>query len=211
MIADSEDAAKVQELRKAMQKRIESLAMGEAIKAGVAGLCIGGAVSLGLTKYNKNFNKLMSVSAKTSIPVMSLMMLFTWRYEVAMHDAQRHPEKWGLTDEIVAQNRILSMPIHHKILNALYDNPFTVIAVTGGPIAYAVWHEQSKLTTLSFSQRIMQTRVLAQGGILVLALSTMAFRDYMNKNGRFPEPYEFEREVDPVSIIKEESGLKSNH
>jgi hypothetical protein len=211
MIADTEDAAKVQELRKSMQKRIESLAMGEAIKAGLGGLCVGGALSFGLNKYNKNFSKLMSVSAKTSIPVMSLLMVFTWRYEVAMHNAQRYPEKWGLTDENVSQNKILSMPIHHKILNALYDNPFTVISLTGGPIAYAVWLEQSKLTHLSFSQRIMQTRVFAQGGILVLALSTMAFRDYMNKNGRFPEPYEFEREVDPKTIIKQEAGLKTNH
>lgn len=36
----------------------------------------------------------------------------------------------------------------------------------------------------------MQTRVYAQGGILLLLLSTMAFRDYMDKRGRFPEPGE---------------------
>mmetsp|Transcript_21768 Transcript_21768/g.21069 ORF Transcript_21768/g.21069 Transcript_21768/m.21069 type:complete len:211 (+) Transcript_21768:156-788(+) len=207
MIADNEDATKKIELRKSMQHRIEGLAMGEAIKAGLGGLCAGGALTFGLNKYNKNFSKLMSVSAKTSIPVMSLMMLFTWRYEVAMHNAQRHPEQWGLTDENVRENKILSMPIHHKLLNGLYDNPFTVITVMGAPIAYGVWLEQSKLHHLSFSQRVMQTRVFAQAGILVLALSTMAFRDYMNKNGRFPEPYEFEREANPKAMILEEAGI----
>jgi hypothetical protein len=41
---------------------------------------------------------------------------------------------------------------------------------------------------LKFSQRVMHTRVFAQAGIITIAMSTMAFREYMDRRGRFPEP-----------------------
>lgn len=80
------------------------------------------------------------------------------------------------------------MPAHHRILNFVYDNPFSLIISLGVPFAGAVLYQQMQLNHLTISQRVMHSRVFAQAGILTIALSTMAFREYMNKNGRFPEP-----------------------
>lgn len=70
----------------------------------------------------------------------------------------------------------------------IYDHPFVLIFITGLPIVATILSSQMKHTHLTLSQKIMHSRVYAQGGILTVALSTMAFRDYMDKNGRFPEP-----------------------
>ena len=102
----------------------------------------------------------------------------------------RNPESWGLTDEIVEKRKISSLPFHHRIMNSLYDHPFGFIAMTGLPFAGFVLRQQMKLTHLTISQRVMHSRVIAQAGIITLALSTMAFREYMDKRGRFPEPDE---------------------
>lgn len=36
-----------------------------------------------------SFSKFMSISAKTSFPVMAGLGLFTYGYEISMHDAMR--------------------------------------------------------------------------------------------------------------------------
>ena len=82
------------------------------------------------------------------------------------------------------------MPIHHRAANLLYDYPFTTVLSLAVPIAGLTLREGMKLKHISWTSRLMQTRVYAQGGILLLLLSTMAFRDYMDKKGRFPEPGE---------------------
>ena len=56
---------------------------------GVLGVLVGGSGSAGGHFFNKNYARFMSTSAKISIPVMAGLMLFSYRYEVAMHDAIR--------------------------------------------------------------------------------------------------------------------------
>ena len=80
------------------------------------------------------------------------------------------------------------MPAHHRVMNMIYDHPFVLIFITGLPIVGTILSSQMKHTHLTLSQKIMHSRVYAQGGILAVAVTTMAFRDYMDKNGRFPEP-----------------------
>lgn len=49
----------------------------------------GGGVSVVGTLTSPSFAKFMSISAKTSFPVMAGLGLFTYGYEVSMHDAMR--------------------------------------------------------------------------------------------------------------------------
>ena len=60
----------------------------------------------------------------------------------------------------------------------------------GLPLAATIFYQQSKHTHLTFSQKVMHSRVFAQGGIISIALTTMAFKQYMDKNGKFAEPDE---------------------
>ena len=56
---------------------------------GLFGLIAGAGVSVGATLTNQNFAKFMSISAKTSLPIMAGLGLFTYGYEISMHDAMR--------------------------------------------------------------------------------------------------------------------------
>ena len=93
-----------------------------------------------------------------------------------------------MSDEIITKKKTVHMPFHHQVMNTLYDHPFVFITAMGMPFAGLVLQQQLKLQHLTISQRLMQTRVFAQGGIITLAMSTMMFREYMDRRGRFPEP-----------------------
>jgi len=177
-------------LEQLKRERILAIANGEAVKAGAMGIAVAGCGSVFATYNIPKFAKFMSISAKVSLPVMAGLFFFSLRYEHSISSMNRHPERWGLSDDIVSSGKVTAstMPIHHKILNTLYDNTFSFIAMTGAPFAGYVLSQQLKLTHLTLSQRVMHSRVFAQAGILTIGLSTLAFREWMDKRGRFPEP-----------------------
>lgn len=102
----------------------------------------------------------------------------------------RNPELYGLSNDHVEKGKVIRMPFHHRFMNYLHDHPFVMIASLGTPLAVAVAYTQSKHTHLSLSKKIMASRVFIQGGVITILLATMAFKEYMDKNGRFPEPDE---------------------
>ena len=170
------------------RERIQGIAMGEGIKWGTAALVLGGGGTAAATMFNKNFARFMSISAKTSIPVMFGLFVFSIKFEHTISAATRFPENFGLTDEAIIKRKVSMMPIHHSIMNSLYDHPFAFILATGGPFAGFVLSQQMKLKHLTISQRVMHSRVIAQAGIITLAMTTMAFREFMDRRGRYPEP-----------------------
>jgi hypothetical protein len=58
------------------------------------------------------------------------------------------------------------------------------------PTAAYIFNEQVKLTGYKFSQRVMHSRIFIQGSVIGILVVTMAFRDYMDRRGRFPETYQ---------------------
>ena len=116
------------------------------------------------------------------------MFLFTLKYELVLVDASRNPDLYGLSHENLKTGKITHMPFHHRFLNYIHDHPFVMVAGLGLPFASMILYKQMQLKHLKISQRIMQTRVFAQGGVISIALSTMAIKEYMDKRGRFPEP-----------------------
>lgn len=172
---------------KAVMDRISAIAMGEAIKYSVGTAVAVGGLTAGASLYNKNFNRFMSISAKTSLPIMASLGIFSFKYEMVQHDAIRNPERWGLK-EYASTGKFSRMPAHHQILNFIYDRPFHMVAGLGMPLAGVLLYKNLQLTHLTLSQKIMHTRVYAQAGVLTILLLTMAFRGFMDKHGRFPEP-----------------------
>jgi len=173
---------------KLKEERVRNISLSEGIKYGGVGFMISAAATALATVKSPSFSKYMSVSAKSSLPIMTGIFLFTLNYELTQYSCSRFPEKWGLSEKNIKEGRILSMPIHHRIMNGMYDHPFAFIVVTGAPFAGYILNEQMKLKHLKFSQRLMQTRVFAQGGIITILLTTMAFREFMERRGRFPDP-----------------------
>lgn len=131
----------------------------------------------------------MSISAKTSFPIMAGIGMFAYKFETVQHDAIYNPGKWGL-EEYVEKGIVTKMPIHHQAANYLYDHPFYFVSGLGFPFAGFILKEQLKLKHLTLSQKVMHSRVFAQAGVLLILLATMSFTGYMDKRGRFPEPLE---------------------
>jgi hypothetical protein len=101
----------------------------------------------------------------------------------------RNPEKWGLLSNGPAdavKSKSL-MPFHHRAMNYVHDHPFNVIVMLGIPLAGSIFHQQYQLKHFTLSQRVMHSRVYAQGGILAILGSTMLVKSYMDRNGKFPE------------------------
>ena len=171
--------------------RVFSLSMGDGIKWGLGTTAIVGAATAALTLKNKRFNAATNMSSRMAIPVMAGLFGFAVNFERTMVFAQRYPDKYGLTDYIsTGKVHASNMPFHHSMLNYIYDHPYQLIGALGAPwFAWILRHELS-MRHLTLSQKIMHTRVFAQAGILSVLLSTMAFREYMHKHGRFEEPSE---------------------
>ena len=158
---------------------------------GAAGFVAGGVGTLLANKYSPWFQKYMGLSAKASLPIMSGLFLWSLNFELTVTDATRNPEKWGLIEGgeyKPAARKESKLPYHEQAMNYAYDNPFTMIVGMGAPFATGILYKNLQMKHLTLSQKIMHSRVFAQAGILTIALSTMAFREYMGKRGKFVEP-----------------------
>ena len=178
------------ELEELKKKKTLEIARNSAITYAATGGSIVLAGTLYASKYNQSFSRYMSVSAKTSLPVMTSLFLFGLQYELKLYDVLRHPKKYGVDGSSI-QNAIVpstSMPFHHRAMNYFHDRPFVLISALGLPFVGSVLYQQLQIKHLTFSQRILASRVIGQAGVLVIGLSVIAFRDYMDKHGKFQEP-----------------------
>lgn len=182
-----ESDSRTQEL---LEMRKKERILGEASSAGItAGLgaatLVGAGVVLASTFYPRFRNA--QISTKVSLPTMAGLFMFSLKYELTVISMQRRGEDLeDLKPKNLLENRVSNMPHHHRVANFLYDHPFVMISSFGLPFAAYVLNSQLKLKHLTLSQRVMHSRVIAQAGILTMAMSTMAFREYMDKRGRFP-------------------------
>jgi hypothetical protein len=55
----------------------------------------------------------------------------------------------------------------------------------------------------------MHSRVFAQAGVLSILLTTMAFREYMDRNGRYQEPGVARHGIEPSYVTHDENVLNS--
>lgn len=187
-------ANKVETNAEAIKKsKVLALAFGEANKWALGTGLVVGLATVAATYRSKKFDKMTSISAKVSFPIMASLGIWSYKYEVIVHDARNFPDRWGLTDDALVVEKhqpYLRMPFHHRALNYVYDHPFQWVAGLGMPLTATILYQQRHNTHLTLSQKIMHSRVFAQGSVLFILLSTMAFREYMDKHGRFPDPSE---------------------
>lgn len=182
--------------REMKKQKILGIAMEKSIMYGAVAFAAVGAATVVAAKKHKRFNEITSISAKASFPIMAGIGIFSFVYEMTVNEAQRYPERYGLAPGVVAaeQKKKSTMPFHHKVINYCYDHPFQLVSVIGMPFAAAILKQQMELKHLTLSQKIMHSRVFAQGGVLTILLTTMAFREYMDRNGRFPGDEEEQEE-----------------
>ena len=186
------------ELEERKKQRILSIAMETAITWAATIFAVTGMGVAAASTMHPRFKK-AQISIKIAIPVMSSLFAFSLKYEHTTFKLKREPHLMGdltISNDHDA-NRTLphnySMPMSHKLGNFLYDHPFMMVLGFGLPFAGYILRRQQGYKHLTTSQKVMHSRVIAQGGILTFALSTMAFRGYMDKRGRFPDPEDISR------------------
>lgn len=150
------------------------------------------AISAGATHYalkdKKGFGRFGSVSMRIAIPLMVAIGTFSATYELTVSDAQRFPEKYGFGNQTqITPKKISFLTPTQKAMNYVYDHPFQMVVTLSLPLVGAILKKNMELKNLTFSQKIMHTRVIGQAGVLSVLLVTMAFRGYMEKRGRFEE------------------------
>ncbi len=64
--------------REQMKDKILALALGEGLKTGITATFVAGASTFAASKYSTRFMQMMSLSAKTSLPVMAGSVLYIY-------------------------------------------------------------------------------------------------------------------------------------
>jgi hypothetical protein len=93
---------------------------------------------------------------------------------------------------------------HHILANFWQAHPFQILLGVGVPAVGLIFHKVNSSKEIMLSQKIMQTRVIGQFTAIVLLLSLMGFKEYMDHEGTFITEHEAERRVaDMVEAQKE--------
>jgi len=93
---------------------------------------------------------------------------------------------------------------HHILANFWQAHPFQILLGVGVPAVGLIFHKVNSSKDIMLSQKIMQTRVVGQFTAIVLLLSLMGFKEYMDQKGTFITEEEAERRVlDMVEAQKE--------
>ncbi|KAK1934676.1 hypothetical protein P3T76_011285 [Phytophthora citrophthora] len=159
-----------------------------------AGIVTGIAAGVGVYSANKfwpAFRSRLNVSGKTALIVMPALAAFTIVSENRMVAGARNPQMYlaSMTPnfDYLPVHKPTSLKMYQRAANYWYDHPYRVLMGVGVPLVGGIFAYQSLNTSIQRSQQIMHTRIYGQSAVVALLLGSMAFSDYMKKNGRFEE------------------------
>ncbi len=153
--------------------------------AGAQAAAVTGTLSFAglryLEKYSKTFQSFkLGASGRTAtvfIPVCFAFTLFSEQKVLEQANPNWFPER-----------RTTSLPLHKKAANWIYGHPFPSVLMAAVPGYAAIFATTRDMTHLSFSQRVIHTRVYGQAYVLTVLFGLMAINTYMdNRGGEFEE------------------------
>lgn len=101
-----------------------------------------------------------------------------------------------------------SLGPHHAIANYWQENPFKILAIAGIPTVAYIFHGRSQKNHLQLQSQLMHTRVFGQFAVIVMLLSLMGFKEYMDTNGKFITEAEASRRVEEMRLVREDLQRK---
>lgn len=78
-----------------------------------------------------------------------------------------------------------SLGIHHKFANFWQENPFKMLTALSVPTIAYIFKGKTGQKHLQLQSMIMHTRVYGQGAVLIMLLTLMGFKAYMDSEGSF--------------------------
>jgi len=88
-----------------------------------------------------------------------------------------------------------SLGLNHKMANFFQENPFKILAAVGVPAVLYIFKGREGQAHLQTQMKIMHTRVMGQGTVLIMLLSLMGFKEYMDRTGKFVTEAEVQSQV----------------
>jgi hypothetical protein len=140
--------------------------MSLATNKGILGFTAAGIPAFGLSYFlhlkNATYRNRFAISAKVGLPLMVSLFAGSVLFELTMFDAHRNPENWEEGEHKVAlPKNHKSIPIHHWLMNRIHERPFYFSAVMALPVAGTIMYTRMKEPHLTFSQALLQTRVVS--------------------------------------------------
>ena len=169
--------------------------MWVSFKKGMGAFVATGVPAFGLSYYlhrtNATFRTKFAPSAKIGLPLMATLFMGSLYFELTMFDAHRNPENWSDGEKVVvAAKPQKAIPLHNWVLNRIHDKPFYFATMMALPLAGSILYGRMKEPHLTVSQALLQSRVMAQFGVLAIVLTTLGVRVYVDNNGKYPEEEE---------------------
>ena len=92
--------------------------------------------------------------------------------------------------------------LHHKAANYCYEHPFHILAGIGVPAIGYIFYGRSGQHHLPFSIKLLHTRVMGQFSVLIICLSLMGFKQYMDQQGKFISEHEAEQSAIEMAGVR---------
>lgn len=163
----------------------KQLATRMAFKAGMEAFFVVGSAFTAASVYANfkipAYKAYLGTSGKVLTPLVPATMAYALVSD-QLNARMAAPERFAATYE-EEKNRSRALPFYQRTANWFYENPTTGLAATGVPIVGGVFYYQSLDKFMTASQKVMHTRVIGQASVLALLVSTMFFRDQMDRRG----------------------------
>lgn len=96
-----------------------------------------------------------------------------------------------------------TLGIHHRIANFWQENPLKVLGAMAAPAIAYIFYGRNNQQHLQLQMKVMQTRVLGQGTVLIMLITLMGFKQYMDTNGKFITQADANSRVEEMRIVRE--------
>ncbi|GAX11245.1 hypothetical protein FisN_34Hu034 [Fistulifera solaris] len=93
-----------------------------------------------------------------------------------------------LYERSIAESGVCIVPTlrwHHRFLNYANEHPIQVLSSLAVPTVGYIFYGRSGKEHLALSSKIMHTRVFGQFATLLLLLSVMGLKEFMDRNGKY--------------------------
>lgn len=103
------------------------------------------------------------------------------------------------------------LAFHQQTANFVAENPFKVLAACAVPAYAWIFHGRTGKEHLTLGMKIMHTRVFGQFAAISTLLGIMAFKEYMDQNGRYITQVEADKRVEEMKRVRENLMRKLEH
>lgn len=93
--------------------------------------------------------------------------------------------------------------VHHRIANFWQENPFKVLTAVSVPTIFYIFKGKSTQAHLQLQSMIMHTRVYGQFSVIIMLLSLMGFKGYMDVYGKFVTEMDAQKQVDAIKVARQ--------